>query len=565
LTLDWIAGFRPYTLLSGGMATFLVDDLLERGQHVLLTPTWIAQAQNALSQKALIAVEREVMRPLAREVMAGLLQALSDEEARVWAGTALALLNEEAAAGAVGERVKRVLDDPTSTPRGHYEEGMRGYFRGLQFLTKSVFDVQLNRLWSQPIQHFVFPWSALGPVLRALHTHPDLRQGWEDLDGFYLVATGQPDCVSIRHLLDLPSVQPETVPALAEELGVPQVNRKMGIGVQGLAERFTRHGLVFERLKETFLPGVTPLPIPRPSVYAVVNMRSLLYGFEHSGGRIPMLLDGRVDGLLEALSPLRRQSLVPFFEQFMVAQYELVVDLPAPGVSALVPRFDPVVGQLPLALRRRLNAFAANLASLLELSILSAKQPMKVVARSALPATPEPARVYVEPLPSAFFERLGQAGRTVDDLCRRMVGQYTGREGGAVIASGALLDTVPIYRVLAGLSEQRRSIRKDSSEWEEIAPLVGSLARDPNVTADAYRHWDQDPEQRYFLQWCTALACFRADMTDGTPVKGGELLFLEDWNDAIVPGRREPLTNSVWREVLGRQTIADLGEQAMIA
>ena len=41
-------------------------------------------------------------------------------------------------------------------------------------------------------------------------------------------------------------------------------------------------------------------------------------------------------------------------------------------------------------------------------------------------------------------------------------------------------------------------------------------------------------------------------------MQGGELLFLEDWNDAIVPGRKEPLTNSAWRARLLEMTLADL-------
>ncbi|MDY7041782.1 MAG: hypothetical protein SVX38_13075, partial [Chloroflexota bacterium] len=317
-------------LLVGEQPTSLINDLLEGGDNVLLTPTWIAQAQKARSQKMFMAVERDALWPMARQLMADLLGILTDEDARLWAGTALALLNEEKGEGAIAKRVDEVLQDPASTPRGHYEEGMHGYFRGLQFLIKSVFDVQLNSYWCQAITHFVFPWSALDSILEALRTYADLRQRWEDLHSFYTVATGEPDCVSIHHLLDLGEVQPETVRALAEEMGVPKINVKMGLGVQGLAERFTRHGLIFEHLKETFLPDMTQKPIPRESVYAVVNMHSLLYGFEHHGRRIPVLLSGEVSGLLEDLAAVNPQTLVPFFDQFLMAQYALVADLPTP-------------------------------------------------------------------------------------------------------------------------------------------------------------------------------------------------------------------------------------------
>lgn len=544
----------------GQRATTLIGDLLERGVNVLLTPTWIAQAQKAHSQQMFMTVERDVLWSMVKQLMADLLAALADDDARVLAGTALNLLNEKEGTGAVAERVGKVLKDPAATPRGHYEEGMHGYFRGLQFLIKSVFDVALNPQWCQPIRHFVFPWSALSSILEVLRAHPDLRQQWEDLHRFYTVATGEPDCVSICDLLDLSEVQPDTVVALSRKLNVPQINQKMGIGVQGLAERFTRHGLTFEHLKETFLPDVTRQPIPRDSVYAVVNMRSLLYGFEHPvhGESLPTLLDGQVGGLLEALSAVRGQSIEPFFDQFLMAQYELVADLPAPEVVYLAPRLDPAVERLDPTLRRRLNAFSANLTSLLELAILSAKQPMKVVTRSAIAFTPPPreARIYVEAVPRPFFERLSQMEQTVASLCEEMIQKYGPQRRGRRYPAEAPRDFAAIYRTLADLSERGQFISKNSREWHTIAPLVETLERDPNVTADAYRHVDET-EGQYFLQWCTAMASFEAHAADGTPVKGGELLFVEGWNDAIVPGRGEPFTNSVWREVLRKTSLTD--------
>ncbi len=574
---------RLQGLLVDEQAATLVDDLLWRGRNVLLTPTWIAQAQKADSQRMLMAAERETLWPMARQLMADLLSALTDDQARIWAGTALALLNEEEGAGTVAERVDKVLKDPASTPRGHYEEGMHGYFRGLQFLFKSVFDVELNQTWSQPISHFAFPWSALGAILEALRAHPDLRQRWEDLHHFYTVATGEPDCVSICHLLDLPQVRSETVFVLAKELGLPKINRKMGMVVQGLAERFTRHGVIFEHLKETFLPDVTSVPIPRESVYAVVNMHSLLYGFEHHGRRIPMLLEGKVGGLLEALASVRHQPVTSFFDQFLMAQYELVADLPVPEVAALVPSLDPAVEQLPPSLRRRLNAFAANLTSLLELSIVSAKQPMKLIPVGIGLRSPRPPRkrIYVEAAPRAFFERLSQAGQTAAELCQQITDKYgTYLEDRLPPPDGSLtLVATPrplahrdmtdasrgpaIYDLLADLSEGGRFILRGSPQWRAIAPLVATLARNVNVTADAYRYWDLDRNEQYFLQWCTAMASFKARLADGARVQGGELLFVEGWNDVIVPGRREPLTNSVWRDILGQMKLKDLKDWTM--
>ena len=46
-------------------------------------------------------------------------------------------------------------------------------------------------------------------------------------------------------------------------------------------------------------------------------------------------------------------------------------------------------------------------------------------------------------------------------------------------------------------------------------------------------------------------------MADGMSVAGGDLLFVEGWNDTFVPDRREPLTNSAWLKVLSEMALAD--------
>ena len=170
----------------------------------------------------------------------------------------------------------------------------------------------------------------------------------------------------------------------------------------------------------------------------------------------------------------------------------------------------------------------------------------------------------------------GQAGQTVARLCQQVTERYgapleerlrtalTSREPTAMpsfLAYRDILDapdTLGIYDVLAGLSEEGRFIRKDSPQWHTIAPLVETLVRNPNVTADAYRPLDPDRNEQYFLQWCTAMVSFKARLAGGARVQGGELLFVEDWHDALVPGRREPLTNSVWQDALSKIKLQDL-------
>jgi hypothetical protein len=237
----------------------------------------------------------------------------------------------------------------------------------------------------------------------------------------------------------------------------------------------------------------------------------------------------------------------------------------------LAPGIDPAVAQLSPTTRRQLNSFAANLTSLLELSILSAKQSVYNVLIGFV-VRPK-CRVYVEEAPPAFFERLQRAGQTVVDLCRDMRKRYGvhPQENRPDDAGSPMSEfevdhepptrLSPIYGILGGLSQGGRYILKPSTEWSTISPLVEHLARSPNVTADAYRHLHGGTQ--VFLQWCTVMAAFEAQMTDGTPVEGAELLFVEGWNDVIIPGRREPLTNSAWRKILNTMTLADLRDLAI--
>ena len=102
---------RYQSLLVDKRGSTLVDDLLWVGKNVLLTSTWIAQTQKADSQSRLMAVERDVLWPMAKQLLSDLQSALTDDQARIWAGTALALLNEEGGTGAVAERVEKATGE----------------------------------------------------------------------------------------------------------------------------------------------------------------------------------------------------------------------------------------------------------------------------------------------------------------------------------------------------------------------------------------------------------------------------------------------------------------------
>ena len=191
---------------------------------------------------------------------------------------------------------------------------------------------------------------------------------------------------------------------------------------------------------------------------------------------------------------------------------------------------------------------------LLEFVLLATKLPVKPVAIGMPP--PPVAAIYVEKAPVAFFERLQSAGQTVIDLCLKIRQRYGAQATERGRGREAPANLEPIYNILGNMSVSGQPIPKATNEWYTIAPLVKRLARHPNVTADAYRHIYGGTE--LYLQWCTAMAAFEGRMSDGTPVEGADLLFVEGWNDVIAPLYRGPLSNSVWREVLNTITLDDL-------
>jgi len=176
---------------------------------------------------------------------------------------------------------------------------------------------------------------------------------------------------------------------------------------------------------------------------------------------------------------LRWQSLLPDDQAVALIEDALESGSHVLLTPTWIAQAQKAQTHLDPSLRRRLNAFAANLTSLLELAILSARQPMKVVLRCMISEPAAPSRVYVEAAPRPFFEGLGRAAQTVTALCRQIAQQY-----GARPAAGAPPDPAAIYPLLADLAERGQFILKGSQEWQTIAPLVERLARNPNVTAE---------------------------------------------------------------------------------
>ena len=111
-------------------------------------------------------------------------------------------------------------------------------------------------------------------------------------------------------------------------------------------------------------------------------------------------------------------------------------------------------------------------------------------------SAPPQARIYVEEAPRPFFERLGHAGQTVTDLCKRMVRQYGTHPSkqethtradprtrlGTRERDDTPRDLTGIYRILADHSEAGRFIPKASREVNrELAKVVSSVERTRSV------------------------------------------------------------------------------------
>ncbi len=481
---------------------------LEEGRDLYLSSNYLFQNAKLRAQKVLMEYETRTLLPTVMESMDGLKQTGLEGQSLAFVEVARKLLDPDASVDSsvsanVNERVQGFMNDPRNIPRGHYttSEELKRYFRGMQFLSKATFDVEVNKEWFQQSQYMLFPLDAVEPICRVLSdpANAALKERLDLIASFYSFLVGPPDLPTLRELLkDNLKIDRAEILAYARAKGMPRINKAMGVGVQFLGERFTPTQQVVDALSQTFL--AQDIALNRDKAFEILRMKHVLQGLTRGKAKVAGLIGQK------SSPPGSRDSY-----------YGLCV-------TAIEAMIAPEQGDYGL------NGAAAALTALAEQTILVTKQSALIVkgAPFATESKNKPGRIWVQKGIEKFLKQLSQAEKKLYEAC------------------GVQWDGQP-YAYLIELSRIGKPVASDSVKGVALSQFAGRLVLDPTVIVDAFFYSVR--RDRAFLQW--AIGPFKAayDLPNKSKAFGMELVFFEGWHDKLIPGSDKPITSEEWREL----------------
>jgi hypothetical protein len=488
-------------------ATWLANRV-DQGQDVYLSANYLFQVMKLRSQKALMEFEAATLLPTLVEVTDGIKQAGVDGDALVFVEIARKLLNpgaevDPSVAEDVQKRLEAFMNDPRNTPRGHYAttEELKKYFRGMQFLTRAVFDVKIDQQWFSQSMYMLFPFDAAASIIGILSdpTNASLRERMDSIDDFYGRVVGVPDLPTFHDLaVDRLQLDKQAVLAYSNKKGLPRINRGMGVGVQCFGERFSLHQSVIDSMSEKFLEGDPG--VDRRKAFAALRFRNILLGTGNGKTGVPGLA-------------------------------EVKVHVSNPGVSyysLCLAAINAVPGNVGSSYF--LNTAACSLTALAEQTILATKQSTLVVKSAVIidEKKKKPVSIYVQPGIGKFLDHLRAAQNKLYSACGRQ-------------------SVDEPYTYLVDAAGTGKPLQSDSPQGISALKFASPLEMDPTVTADVFFYSGR--VDKAFLQW--AIGPFEVEYTtpNNTKAVGMEMVFFEGWHDDLRKGAKTPMTNEEWREL----------------
>ncbi|MGC8908329.1 MAG: DUF3160 domain-containing protein [Desulfomonilaceae bacterium] len=493
----------PITADTTGWAAAQLDE----GRDLYLSSNYLFQNAKLRTQKVLMDYETHTLLPTLMEAMDALKQTGLQGHSLAFVEAARKLLDPDAAvdlsvAADVTSRVEGFMNDPRNIPRGHYttSEELQRYFRGMQFLSKATFDVDVNKEWFRQSLYMLFPFDAVEPICRVLSdpANAALKERLDLIASFYSFLVGPPDMPTFRELLkDNLKIDRSAILAYARAKGIPRINKAMGVGVQFFGERFTPTQQVVDALSQTFL--AQDPDVNRQKAFETLRMKHVLQGLTKGKKKVAGLIGQK------SVPPGSRDSY-----------YGLCV-------SVIETMMAPEQGDYGL------NGAASALTALAEQTILVTKQSALIIKGAPLvkETKKKPGRIWVQRGIEKFLKQLSQAEKKLYEACGI---QWNGQP----------------YDYLSEASRSGKPFQSDSEKGIALTQFAGHLALDPTVIVDAFFYSVRS--DRAFLQW--AIGPFKAayDLPNKTKAFGMELVFFEGWNDELIPGAQKPITNEEWRE-----------------
>jgi len=483
-----------------------VADRVKAGKGVYLSANYLFQVTKLRSQNLLIQFESETLYPTLIEIMDGMKDLGLKGDTLTFVEMARKLLNPSAAidpelVGTVDKRLAEFEADPQNKPRGHYAstDELKKYFRGMQFLTKATFDIQVDKKWFAQRSYMLFSFDEASEIMTAL-SDPKNRPLLDKLNQvhlFYDGLVGPSDLPSFHDLfVDEVKLDPQSVLVYAQQKGLPRINKEMGVGIQCLGERFSDHQLIIERLSERFL--APDANVNRKKAFEVLRFHNVLLG--------KTIGKTSVTGVA-----FRKVNL----SDPDTSYYALCL-----GALLNIPGFK----KAPYTM----NTSAACLTALAEQTILVTKQTTLVPKSAALYGedSKKPVNIYVQPRIGNFLSYLTKAEERFSSAC-------------------GVHPATDTYKTLIEASSTVKPIKSNSTEGIAILDLVATLPLDPTVTADIF--YFAGRSDKGFLQW--AIAPFEVEYTlpNNAKVRGMEMVFFEGWHDTARKGAEIPMSNEEWK------------------
>ncbi|MDD3472880.1 MAG: hypothetical protein PHS86_08865, partial [Syntrophaceae bacterium] len=259
---------------------------ISRGLDVYVGANYLFQVMKLRSQLVMQKYEQEVLFPKLLRVLQDASKMQLNDHAFVFISVALKLAGDDLKMDpqlevSVNKIADQFMKDASNVPRGHYTKSdeLKRYFLVMQFLTKAVFDVDINKEWYTARSYLVFPFDAWESLWSGV-TNPSNSSTLADfifISDFYDTVSGRSDLPNLSHLIrgSVPADK-QAILDYARSQNMPRINREAGVGAQLIGERFTVTQWTVDDLSQTFLANNPK--VSKNEAFATLRFKNILMG-----------------------------------------------------------------------------------------------------------------------------------------------------------------------------------------------------------------------------------------------------------------------------------------------
>ena len=482
---------------------------ISRGLDVYVGANYLFQVMKLRSQLVMQKYEQEVLFPKLFRILQDASKMQLNDHAFVFISVALKLAGDDLKMDpqlevSVNKIADQFMKDASNVPRGHYTKSdeLKRYFLVMQFLTKAVFDVDINKEWYAARSYLVFPFDAWESLWSGV-TNPSNSSTLADfifISDFYDTVSGRSDLPNLSHLIrgSVPADK-QAILDYARSQNMPRINREAGVGAQLIGERFTVTQWTVDDLSQTFLANNPK--VSKKEAFATLRFKNILMG-RQTGAKSVAGLDGKIGS--------KPNSPPSYYESALRA------------VFVLKPTID---------YRSFVNLAGASMTALGEQTVLTVKE--SVLVPKTLPPGSESrtktARIFFQDGIADFVKKLAEAESIIMTACESP-------------------SEITVWEIIMNAASRKVSLTADSEEGASFLEFLSRIENDPTVSVDVF-HFNGQFEKGY-LQWGIVPYEALYSPRKGIAARGVEMVFFEGWNDQADKRMTRPLTNEDWRKMV---------------